>query len=69
MHSEDSLQEGLQVDKHVGFGHALEHLLQFLILVLQQGVPAKEKLDIVDTINIVTKRIFFIVLILLFNNN
>jgi hypothetical protein len=61
VHSPDSLQALLQVLIQVDLSHDFAHLLQWFILVLQQGVPAKEIVDIEHNITIVMKRNFFMI--------
>lgn len=62
VHSPDALQALPQVSKQFGLVHALAHLWHWFILVLQQGVLANDILQIVKSINVVMKRIFFMIL-------
>jgi hypothetical protein len=61
VHSPDALQALLQVLKHVDLLQDFAHLPQWFILVLQQGVPAKEIVHIENNIIIVMKRNFFMI--------
>jgi hypothetical protein len=60
-HSPDAMQALLQVAWQVALSHCFAQRLQWFILLLQQGVPAKENADIVNNIIIVMKRNFFMI--------
>ncbi|QEM05863.1 hypothetical protein DIU31_020965 [Mucilaginibacter rubeus] len=56
-----ALQLLLQLSKHVGLVHDFAHLVQWFILLLQQGVLANEILNMVNSITVVMKRNFFMI--------
>jgi hypothetical protein len=62
LQSPEALHDLLQLSKHVGLVHDFAHLVQWFILLLQQGVLANEILNIVNSITVVMKRNFFMVL-------
>jgi len=61
VHSPDALQALPQMLMHVDLSHDFAHLLQWFILLLQQGVLAKEMVLIDNNIIIVMKRNFFMI--------
>jgi len=61
LQSPEALHDLLQLSKHVGLVHDLAHLVQWFILLLQQGVLANEILHIVNNITVVMKRNFFMI--------
>ena len=61
-HFPEALHALLQVSMQFGFVQVLEHLVQLCIFALQHGVLAKEMENIVNTIIVVIKRNFFMIL-------
>ncbi|AYL97451.1 hypothetical protein HYN43_020045 [Mucilaginibacter celer] len=61
LQSPAALQVLLQLSKQVGLVHDFAHLVQWFILLLQQGVLANEILTKVNSITVVMKRNFFMI--------
>ncbi len=71
LHSPEDLHALLQVSKQFGLVQDFAHLVHLFILLLQQGVLAKETAHIENIINMVMKINFFMILNFKndFNNN